>query len=108
MTIEERLARIEFLTAGMDDERRRQREEDRQLWREVTRSIAEANAAITRLAEESRAADRRLDDRIDRLAAETTKLTQESRAADSRLEERIGALVSAMGRFMAGDRGPAV
>ncbi|MGO4882068.1 MAG: hypothetical protein ACLP59_14745 [Bryobacteraceae bacterium] len=89
------------MTAGIDEERRKDREENRQLWRDtqrqidgLTRKIADTNDAITRLAEESRDADRRLGERIDRLA-------DESRAADQRLGERIDALVSAMGKFLA-------
>jgi flagellar hook-associated protein FlgK len=83
MTIEERLDRIEHITAGLAEERRRDREEYRQLWRETQRQInelagrvneltvklAEANDAITRLAEESRAADKLLEKRIDTLVS---------------------------------------
>ncbi|MBZ5726874.1 MAG: hypothetical protein LAP87_17995 [Acidobacteriia bacterium] len=89
MTIEERFERIEHLTAGMAEERRKDREEHRQLWRDTQRQlndltfkIADTNDAITRLADETRAADRLL------------------READQRLGERIDSLVSAIGKWV--------
>ena len=96
MTIEERFERIEHVTAGLAEERRKDREEFRQLWRdtqrqinELTLKVADTNDTITRLAEESREADQRLRERIDSLAAE-------SREQDRRLGERIDALVGKM------------
>jgi len=100
MTIEERFERIEHITAGLAEERIRDREENRQLWRDSQRQInelavrmTELTSTVTRLAEELQAADRRLGERIDRFA-------QESRAADRHLEERIEALVSAIGKAL--------
>jgi uncharacterized protein YlxW (UPF0749 family) len=97
MTTEERFERIEHVTAGLAEERRKDREEYRQLWRdtqrqiyELTLKIGDTNDAITRFGEESRAADARLGARIDALA-------EESRAADARLGARIETLVSAIG-----------
>ena len=83
MTTEERLDRIEHITVGLAEERRKDREEHRQLWRETQRQLnelvgrvneltvklADANDAITRLAEESRAGDKRLETRIDTLVS---------------------------------------
>jgi flagellar hook-associated protein FlgK len=83
MTIEERFERIEHVTAGLAEEHRREREENRQLWRDTQRQIneltvrmndltlkvADTNDAIIRFAEESRAADRQLGDRIDALVS---------------------------------------
>ena len=74
MTIEERFERIEHVTAGMAEERRRDRVESRQLWREtqrqlneltmkmadVTVKIADTTDTVAKLGEEMRAADRRL------------------------------------------------
>lgn len=37
MTIEERFERIEHLTAGMAEERRKDREENKSLWRDTQR-----------------------------------------------------------------------
>jgi hypothetical protein len=101
MTSEERFERIEHVTAALAEERRKDREEYRQLWRDTQRHIddlshriADTNAAITRLAEHSMAADQRLEDKIKLLA-------EESREADRRLGERIDALVSAFGNYLA-------
>ncbi len=101
MTIDERFERIEHVTAGLAEERRKDREEYRQLWRDTQKQFAEANAAITRLAEESRAADQRLEKRIEDSDKRMAKLAEESREADRRLGERIDSLVSAMGEWIA-------
>jgi len=88
VTIDERLDRIEHVTAGLDEERRRDREENRQLWRDTQRQlnevatrmsdltvkIADTNDTITRFAEESRAADRQLGERIDALVSAIGKM----------------------------------
>jgi hypothetical protein len=94
MTIDERFERIEHVTAGLPEERRKDREKNRQLRRDTQRhiyqltlKIADTNDAIARLAEESQK-------KIDHLA-------EESRAADQRLGDRIDALVSAIGKLLA-------
>ena len=97
MTIEERLARIEHVTAGIAEERRKDRETDRALWRETQQQIHDVGARLNELtikvatlgdriaeiAEESRAADLRLGARIEE--------------TDKRLGERIETMISAMG-----------
>lgn len=107
MTIEERFERIEHLTAGLAEERRKDREEYRMVWRgtqrqlneasarlnDLTIKIAETNDAITHMGEEMRDADRRV--------------REEMREADKRLGERIDSLVSAIGKFIARENGPA-
>jgi hypothetical protein len=92
MTSEERFERMEHVRAALVEERRKDREEYRQLWRETRgqidslgRKIADTNDAIVRLAEESREQDRLLGERMDQLA-------EEFRAADKILEQRIGAI----------------
>lgn len=97
MTIEERLARIEHITAGLDERQRKDHEEDRELWRETQRQIASLTANLDRYAAESLAADERLGQRIEELAAQ-------SRAADQALGERIGALVSSIGVFISREK----
>ena len=93
VTIDERFERIEHITAGLAEERRRDQEENRQLWRdtqrqinELGRKIADTNDTIVRLGDELRAADRRLGERIEQV--------------DKRLGDRIESLVSAMGEFL--------
>jgi DNA repair exonuclease SbcCD ATPase subunit len=91
MTTEERLDRIEHLNAGLAEERRKDREEYKALWRETQRQLNELSVRIVQLSE----TDSQLQERIQQFAAE-------SRAADKRLEERIESLVSGIGRFIQG------
>ena len=94
LTIEERLDRIEHITAGLAEEHRRDHEENRQRWRDSQRQINELSARVFQMGEELREADRRLERRIEQLAGE-------SRAADKRLEERIAATIPAVGQLTA-------
>ena len=97
MTTEERFERIEHLTAGIAEERRKDREEYKALWRGAQRQLNEVSARLVQLSEadeEARAADRRLEARIEQLA-------NESRAANKQLEERIEMLVSRFGEVLA-------
>src|SRR5947209_4267425 len=105
MTVEERFERIEHVTAGLAEERRNDREENRQLWRntqlqidqlsvrmnELTLKIADTNDAIVRLGEETR--------------EQIKHFAEESRAADERLGQRIESLVSAIGKMLAAKPG---
>jgi hypothetical protein len=108
MTTEERFARIEHVTAGLAEERRKDREENRQLWRDTQRHL---NEVASRIAE----VDHRLGERIEevdvRLGARIEQLAEESRAehkrlaeADKRLGERIETLVSAIGKVIASQK----
>lgn len=92
MNAEERLDRVEHYTAALVEERRRDREEYKSLWRDTQRQWNELSGRIDQLAKESREADKRLEARIDQLA-------KESREADKRLEGRIDRLVSAIGEL---------
>jgi uncharacterized protein YlxW (UPF0749 family) len=93
MTTEERFARIEHVTAGLAEDRRKDREEFRTLWRdtqrqlnELTGKVADLGDRIATLADESRAADQRLAARIEE--------------TDKRLGERIETMISAMGGYI--------
>jgi uncharacterized protein YlxW (UPF0749 family) len=99
MTIDERLARIEHVTAGSDEQRRKDRETDRALWRDTQRQlndltikVADLGDRIAAIAEESRAADQRLGARIEE--------------TDRRLGARIETMISAMGQFIASQPNP--
>jgi len=94
MTTEERLDRIEFVTAGIAEERRQDREENRQLWRDTQRQINELSARTLQMGDELRYA-------IDRLAEESRAAHKRFDAADRRLEERIADMVSAIGQLTA-------
>ena len=96
MTTEERLERIEHITAGIAEERRKDRDEYKGLWRDTQRQLNEVSARLVQLSEadeEARAADKRLEARIAQLA-------EESRSANKLLEERIASLVSGFGEFI--------
>jgi chromosome segregation ATPase len=100
MTVEERFERIEHINAGLAEDRRKDREEYKMLWRdtqrhidELTQKIAATNDTITRLAEESSAEDARLKKRIEELDARLGNRIEE-------LGGRIDGLVSAIGAFL--------
>jgi chromosome segregation ATPase len=106
MTTEERFERIELLTAGMAEERRKDREEYKELWRDTQRQLNELSTRVLQFGEESREADKRLEQRIQELAEESRAADRRLEAADRRLGERIDSLgeridslVSAMGAF---------
>jgi hypothetical protein len=96
VTIDERFERIEHYTAGLAEERRKDREEYTALWSDTQRQLNELSARVILFGDESREADARLESRIAQLAEET-------RAANRHLEERIGSLVSAIGKFIDGN-----
>jgi phage host-nuclease inhibitor protein Gam len=94
VTTEERFERIEHLTVGIAEERRRDRDEYKTLWRDTQQQIDRATEATANLARQ-----------VDRLAIETrsriAELAELTRAADEQLGDRIGSLVSAIGQFIA-------
>jgi hypothetical protein len=107
MTTEQRLDRIEHLTAGIAEERRKDREEYKTLWRDTQHQI-NALATETKLRFDQVA--ERIDEiagHIDGLAAETRARTEKLAGADDKLDQRIEALVSAIGQFIARQQPPA-
>ena len=105
MTTDERFERIEHVRAGIAEERRKDREEFRGLWRGTQRQLNELklrtaaltdgldgiSARIAELAEESRAADQRLAAHIEE--------------TDQRLGRRIETMISAVSQFIASQTG---
>ncbi|MGA2149334.1 MAG: hypothetical protein ABSH49_30715 [Bryobacteraceae bacterium] len=94
MTTEERFARIEHVTAGLAEQREKDREEYKALWRDTQRQI-DALATTTR---------ERIDqvaDTIAMMAAENRAEHQRLRQSDAELDARVAALVSAIGQFIA-------
>ena len=70
MTTEERFERIDHFTAGLDEQRRKDREESRQLWRDTQRQLNEAAARIHEAAARINDLTLRLadaDERLERL-----------------------------------------
>lgn len=90
---DERLDRIEHVTAGLVEKARKDREEDRQLWRDTQRQLNELAIKVGDLTI-------KISDTNERLEARITQLAEEARAADRALAERISSLVSGMGAFM--------
>ena len=97
MTSEERFERIEYVTAALVEERRKDREEYRGLWRDTQRQINEVTLRLNDVTLRLNDITLKIADTNDTI----TRLAEESRAEDRRLGERIDALVSAIGRFMA-------
>ncbi|MGA2736688.1 MAG: hypothetical protein ABSG65_04480 [Bryobacteraceae bacterium] len=90
MTIDERFERIEHVTAGLAEERRKDREEFRGLWRDTQRQLNELTGKV---------AD--LGDRIGVLAEEAAARDRETDRRFRETDARIASLVSAMGEFIA-------
>jgi septal ring factor EnvC (AmiA/AmiB activator) len=93
MTTEERFERIEHVTAALAEERRNDREEYRQLWRDTQRQFNEVSVKVSELTQ--KIAD--TNDTVNRLA-------EEAREEDRRLGARLDALVSAIGQFIANQK----
>jgi uncharacterized protein YlxW (UPF0749 family) len=90
MTTEERFERIEHVTAGLAEDRRKDREEFRTLWRDTQRQLEQLTSRVDSIAAH-------LDDFI--LEANTR-----DRETDRRFREtdaRIAALTSSIGEFIA-------
>lgn len=101
MTTEERFDRIEHVTAGLAEERRKDREEFRGLWRDTQRQIHEVAANLAKLTIQVVEMDDRLGAKIEAFAEESRAADLRSQERDRRLGERIESMVSAMGEFMA-------
>jgi septal ring factor EnvC (AmiA/AmiB activator) len=101
MTTEERFERIEQVTAGLVEERRKDREEFRTLWRGTQRQLNELTIQVVEI-------DDRLSKRIEALADEAAARDRETdrrfRETDQRFRDtdaRISKMVAPMGEFIA-------
>jgi hypothetical protein len=94
MTIDERIERLEHVTAAHIEQARKDYEENRRLWREQQTDIAAIWKRMERGFEESRQADAESRRRFDEGMAEMRK---EMAARDQVTDRRIGDLVSAIG-----------
>lgn len=106
MTTEERFERIEALTAGLAEERRKDREEYKNLWRDTQRHMQDTQRQIL---DTQRQLDQ-LARHVDEFAVETRlrmqALAQESASRDAALDVRLDRLVSAIGEFIAAQHPP--
>jgi chromosome segregation ATPase len=96
MTPDERLSRIEHITAALAEERRKDRDEYKTLWRDNQRQISELTANVNR----NTLAIADTNDLIHKLAERLDQHAADARAADDRLGDRIASLVSAIGQFI--------
>ena len=101
MTADQRLDRIEHITAGIAEERRKDRDEYKAIWRDTQERINRADERMNHMADA--VAKVALD--VDRLAIETrlriAELSEESSDADEKLATRIESPVSAIGQLIA-------
>jgi uncharacterized protein involved in exopolysaccharide biosynthesis len=96
MTTEERLDRIEHLTAGIAEERRNDRAEYKALWRETQRQLNELGTRLLQMSEETQEADAQLREADRRLEARIEQLAEEGRATNKRIDD----LVSGIGELI--------
>jgi hypothetical protein len=93
MNIEERLARIEHVSAGSDEQRPKDREADRALWRDTQRQINELGGRIA-------AVNDNLGARISQFAEEAAERDRETDRRFRETDARIDKMVSAMGNYI--------
>jgi hypothetical protein len=100
MTVEERLDRIEHISAGLAEERRKDREEYKMLWRDTNDAIKrladETRVGVDKFRKETLAADRMLGQRIDQLGGRLDQMGQQLEGVGA----RIDGLVSAIGTLL--------
>ena len=96
MTIEERFERIEHVTAGIAEERRKDRDENKNLWRDTQRQIFDLATG----ANELRSRIEELGERIDKLATESRAQDKRTGQRIDQLGEHIDQLVSAIGQLI--------
>ncbi len=89
MTIDERFARIEHVTAGLAEERRKDREELRGLWRDTQRQLDQLTGQVDAIAGH-------LDTFIAESAARDKVTDQRFRDTNARIDK----MISAMGEFI--------
>ncbi|HXM45236.1 MAG TPA: hypothetical protein VN924_28615 [Bryobacteraceae bacterium] len=103
MTTEERFERIEHVTAGLAEERRKDREESRQWWRDTQRQLDQLADRVNGIAIQ-------MDRFILEAAARDAETDSRFRETDRRFretDERIDKLVSGIGEFLRKQAGPA-
>jgi predicted nucleic acid-binding Zn-ribbon protein len=84
----------------MAEERRKDREEYKALWRDTQRQLDELGTKMIQWAEQSAAADARLEEKIAALADEGRETDRRLRQLGEATDARIAALVSAIGEHV--------
>jgi len=101
MTADERFDRLEHITAGIAEERHKDREEYKALWRDSQRQTNDLRNQVGALAVETRLRFEQVADRFDQLGNRMDKLATESHTENKALGEGIDQLVSAIGQLIA-------
>jgi division protein CdvB (Snf7/Vps24/ESCRT-III family) len=92
MTTDERLDRIEHITAGIDEERRKDRDEYKSLWRDTQRQLNELGARVVQMSEENQIAHAQFREADKRLEAHIAQLAEEGKATDKRIAEMVSGI----------------
>lgn len=97
MTVEEPLDRIEHWAAALAEERSKDREEYKALWRDAQQQLTRLAVAVKGLAGRVDS----LASKVVRIATDQDRLILEGAARDQATNARIDRLVSAIGEFIA-------
>jgi hypothetical protein len=89
MTTEERFERIEHVTAGLAEERRKDREEFRALWRDTQRQL---NELTIRVAEVNDRLSARIGELAEHAAVRDRETDRRFRETDARMDKLVGAI----------------
>jgi division protein CdvB (Snf7/Vps24/ESCRT-III family) len=92
MTIEERLDRIEHITAGIDEERRKDRDEYKALWRDTQRQLNELGARVVQMSEENQIAHAQFREADKRLEAHISQLAEEAKGTNKGIEDMVSGI----------------
>jgi Mg2+ and Co2+ transporter CorA len=106
MTIDERFARLEQYTAGLGEQRRKDREENRQLWRETQNEILSVSRKLNDLTDLFLRSQKEAEERRREIDERFRQTDERFRQTDERFRqtnERIDALVSAIGEWISRD-----
>ncbi|MBV8732699.1 MAG: hypothetical protein JO336_23050 [Acidobacteriia bacterium] len=106
MTIDERLDRIEHVAAGLAEQWSREREENRQLWRETQRRIEEVDQRLGKRIEEVNRNVEQVSRNVEQVSRNVDEVSRNVDEVNRKLGKRIEALVSAMGEFIASQKKP--
>jgi hypothetical protein len=106
VTIEERFERIEHVTAGLVEERRKDREEDRQLWRDTQRQISDLAQNTQRQIDQLTQKITDTNHAITRMGERIEAVNQAAVDRDDALGQRLADLVSGIGELLRNGKKP--
>jgi len=100
MTIDERIERLEFVTAAHIEQAKKDYEENRRIWREHQTEVAAIWRSMERRSEETDRRWHKTDERWRKADERFGELRAEADERGRRLDERIENLVSAIGELI--------